>query len=83
MTEESNTDAGRDGTSRETLGEDPATGLNDLKTLMRDILKEILPEFLGERCSRDGDTDDPHPRPGKIHMKGERATRTAWVCSMK
>ena len=81
MTEESNADAGRDGTSRETLGEDPATGLNDLKTLMRDTLREILPEFLGERSGGDGNTDDPHRRPGKTHPKGERATRAAWVWS--
>ena len=74
MTEESNADAGRDGTSRE-------TGLNDLKTLMRDTLREILPEFLGERSGGDGNTDDPHRRPGKTHPKGERATRAAWVWS--
>ena len=83
MTEESNADAGRDGTSRETLGEDPVTGLNDLKLLMRDTLREILPEFLGERGGGDGNTNDPHHRPDKIHPKGERATRAAWVCSMK
>jgi len=39
MTEESNADAGRNRTSRETLGEDPVTGLNDFKTLMRDKLR--------------------------------------------
>ena len=58
MTEESNADAGRDGTSRGTLGEDPVTGLNDFKTLMRDKLREILLKLLGERGSGDGNTDD-------------------------
>ena len=48
MTEKSNADAG-DGTLRETLGEGPATGFNDFKMLMRDTLREILPELLGKR----------------------------------
>ena len=75
--------AGRDGTSRETLGEDPVTGLNDFKTPMYNILREILPELLGEKDGGDGNTDNPHRRPGKIHPREERATQAAWVCSMK
>ena len=50
---------------------------------MRDTLREILPKFLGERGGGDGNTDDLHRWPGKIHPKGERAARAAWVCSMK
>ena len=69
MTEESNADAGRDGTSRETLGEGPATGLNDIKMLMHNTLREILPKLLRERGGGDGTTDDPHRQPGKIHPR--------------
>ena len=53
-------------------GEDPATGLNDLKTLMRNTLREILPELLGKRGGGDRNTDDPPRRPGKIHPGGRK-----------
>ena len=37
----------------------PAVG--DLRALMRDTLREILPEILGERTAREGRPDEPRP----------------------
>ena len=64
---------GNDATSKETLGEDPATGLNDLKTPMCETLRErFLPSSLG-RGAMEMETQMPQPcRPDKIHPRGRR-----------
>ena len=70
---------GRDTTSRETMEEGPSTERNDLRELVRDALRELLPKLFGERGGGDGNMDDSSRRPGKIQPGGRRGLRVAWV----
>ena len=66
MTEDNSANSGGDATSRGAAGEGPSAWCDDLRELMRDALREVLPELLGERGCGDGNTDDSSRRAGKI-----------------
>ena len=48
-------------TSRTAGGEGSMPGVGDLRAMMRDTLREILPEILGDRTAREGPSKEPHP----------------------
>ena len=66
MTEDNSANTGGDATSRNAAGEGPLTRPDDLTELVRDALREVLPELLGKTDGEDRNTDYSSRRPGKI-----------------
>ena len=48
-------------TSGAAEGDGSMPGVGDLRVLMRDTLREILPEILGDRTAREGCPEEPRP----------------------
>ena len=46
-------------TSGTAVGEGSMPGVGDLRAMMRDTLREILPEILGDRTAREGPPKEP------------------------